>query len=494
MAKNDLQKVRLEKLEKIKKAGLNPYPAKTTVTHTCEEAILNYDSLQDKELVLHGRVRLIRGHGKISFADLVDESGKVQISLRQDLVGKEAYSLWENIDIGDFVEVKGKLFTTKTKEKTLNVSGLKILSKSIRPLPEKWHGLSDLEQRLRKRYLDLIMNPKTREVFQKKAEFVDAIRDFMTDRGFLEVQTPVLQPVAGGAAAKPFITHHNVLDIDLYLRIAPELYLKRLIVGGFEQVFELGPVFRNEGMSREHLQEFLAMEFYWAYKNYEDLMKFSEEIMAYILPRVFGTMKFKFEKYELDFTPPWPRIDFKELILKEAGADLDKFKDRDALAEKLYQLDIKYEKGAGYGRLIDILYKQKCRPKLIQPCFLINHPVALSPLAKKSEKDPETVERFQIIAAGMELANAYSELNDPVDQKKRFLEEAKLRRAGDEEAHMMDDDFIEALEYGMPPTAGFGLGIDRLLVLFMNLNSVRETVFFPQMRPLEKMQKLIKKK
>lgn len=481
--KSDLKEARVQKLEKIKKAGILPYPSRAKRTHACLEAVLNFDNLQNKEITLCGRIRFSRTHGKITFFDLVDESGKIQIVIRQDAVGKENYDFFENLDIGDFLQVTGALFKTRTGEKTVEVKNFKILCKSIRPLPEKWHGLKDVELRLRKRYLDLLLNPKTQEIFRKKAQLIDAIRDFLTDRGFLEVQTPILQPVAGGADAKPFVTHHNVLDIDLYLRIAPELYLKRLIVGGFEKIFELGPVFRNEGMSREHLQEFTALEYYLAYKNYEDLMMFQEDMFSYVLKRVFGTMVFPYHGRELNFTPPWPRIDFNELVLKETGVDLDKVKTRKELALKLDELEIEYEESAGYGRLIDILYKQKCRPRLLNPCFLINHPLTLSPLAKKPNEQANTAERFQILAGGMELANAYSELNDPLDQKRRFEEQARLRRQGDFEAHMMDEDFIEALEYGMPPTAGFGMGIERLMVIFMNLDSVREAVFFPQMRP-----------
>lgn len=487
MPKSDLKEGRIEKLKKIKKAGIEPYPSKATRTHKCHEASLNFNALLDKEIVLVGRLMRLRSHGKLTFFDLVDGSGKIQIVFRQDKIGEKNYKFLENLDVGDFLQVKGKLFKTKTGEKTLEVKNFKLLSKSLSPLPEKWHGLKDVELRLRKRYLDLIMNPETRRIFQKKAEVIDAIRDFLTDRGFLEVQTPILQSQAGGAEARPFVTHHNVLDIDLYLRIAPELYLKRLICGGFEKIYELGHVFRNEGMSREHLQEFLMLEYYWAYKNFEDLMEFEEEMFSYLLPRCFGTMKFRYQNQELDFTPPWPRIDYKEIILEKANIDLNKIKNRDQLSEEMKKMGIKFEESVGLGRLVDILYKQKCRPHLIRPCFLVNHPLATSPLAKKSKEKSDIVERFQILAAGFELGNGYSELNDPVDQKNRFFEQAKLREAGDEEAHVYDDDFVEALEYGMPPTGGFGMGIERLLVVFMNLESVRDAVFFPQMRPLKKL-------
>jgi lysyl-tRNA synthetase class 2 len=482
-SKSDLQKIRLKKLKNIKSADINPYPSKAKRTHTCREAVLNFGNLQNKELVLVGRIRLARGHGKITFFNLSDESGQIQLAIKQDIVGKSKYDFLENLDVGDFLEVKGNLFKTKTDERTLNVKDFRLLSKSIRPLPEKWHGLKDQELRLRKRYLDLLMNQKTKEVFKKKAQIIDAVRDFLTDRGFLEVQTPILQPQAGGAEARPFVTHHNVLDVDLYLRIAPELYLKRLIVGGFEKIFEVALVFRNEGMSREHLQEFLMLEYYWAYADFNDLMEFTEKMFSYLMSRVFGMMKFKYQNQEIDFTPPWPKIDYRELVLKETGVDLEKINTHEKLAEELKKMKIEFEKNTGYGRLIDILYKQKCRRKLIQPCFLINHPVAVSPLAKQSEGDSKIVQRFQLLACASELCNAYSELNNPIDQKRRFLEQAKLREAGDEEAHIYDEDFIEALEYGMPPTAGFGMGIERLLCVLLNLDSVREAVFFPQMRP-----------
>lgn len=481
--------VRLKKLENLRRKGLNPYPSKSKRTLTCKEAVSDFSKLKDKELYLVGRIRSIRSHGRSTFADLEDESGKIQFYLNEELLGYEKYKLFENFDIGDFIQVAGKLFETKTGEKTIKVSDFKILAKSLLPLPEKWHGLKDIELRFRKRYLDLIMNPKVKLIFHLRAKLIDAIRDFLTDQGFLEVQTPILQPVAGGADARPFITHHNVLDIDLYLRIAPELYLKRLIVGGFEKIYELGPVFRNEGMSREHLQEFTTLEYYWAYQNFQDLMNFNEKLFTYILKRVFGTLEFEYQGQKIDFTPPWPRQDYHELIFRETGIDLTKFSDKESLEKKLQELGLRFERGAGRGRLIDILYKQKCRPKIKKLTYLINHPLDVSPLAKKSEKNPLIVERFQILASGMELGNGYSELNDPQDQKARFEEQARLRRAGDEEAHMMDEDFIEALEYGMPPTAGFGMGIDRLLVLLTNSSSVREVVFFPQMRPEGKAKK-----
>lgn len=487
--KANFRDAKLKKLEDLKHKGINPYPSESQRTIICQKAVLDFDKLKDKEIYLAGRVRLIRSHGKSTFADLEDESGKIQFYLKEDLLGAPKYKLFDDFDIGDFIQIRGKLFETKTGEKTVMVSDFKILAKSILPLPEKWHGLQDVELRLRKRYLDLIMNPRTKSIFRVRAQMIDAIRDFLTDREFLEVQTPILQPIAGGADARPFVTHHNVLDIDLYLRIAPELYLKRLIVGGFEKIYELGSVFRNEGMSREHLQEFTTLEYYWAYKNYRDLMKFNEKMFTFILERVFKTLKFEYQGQKIDFTPPWPRQDYHDLILKETGVDLTKFPDKESLAKKLQELGIKFEAGAGRGRLIDILYKQKCRPKLVQPTYLINHPLDVSPLAKKSNERQDIVERFQILAQGIELGNGYSELNDPIDQKTRFKEQMKLRQAGDEEAHMMDEDFIEALEYGMPPTAGFGMGIDRLLVLLTNSTSVREVVFFPQMRPETKSKK-----
>jgi lysyl-tRNA synthetase class 2 len=482
----NFRNIKFKKLENLKAKGISPYPSFSQRTSTCAAVVLNFDQLKDEKIFLAGRIRSIRSHGKSTFANLEDESGKIQFYLKEDLLGASKYKLFEDFDLGDFIQIEGTLFETKAGEKTVKVSDFKILAKSILPFPEKWHGLKDIELRFRKRYLDLIMNPRVKSVFQVRAKLIDAIRDFLTDDGFLEVQTPILQPIAGGADARPFVTHHNVLDIDLYLRIAPELYLKRLIVGGFEKIYELGPIFRNEGMSREHLQEFTALEYYWAYKNYKDLMEFNEKLFVYILERAFKTLKFEYQGQKIDFTPPWPRQDFHELVLKEAGIDLKKFPNKESLAKKLQELGIKFEAGAGRGRLIDILYKQKCRPKLIQPTYLINHPLDVSPLAKKSNERPDIVERFQILASGIELGNGYSELNDPIDQENRFNEQAGLRQAGDEEAHIMDEDFIEALSYGMPPTAGFGMGIDRLLVLLTNSSSVRDVVSFPQMRPEKK--------
>ena len=481
---NKLKQARLDKLNKIKKAGIDPYPAKCERTHIIKQVLDNFDKFfkAEKELVLAGRIRMIRAHGGLTFANIEDQSGQIQLFFKRDEIGKEKYETLKNLDVGDFIEVRGILFTTKRGERTLNINECKILTKSLLPLPEKWHGLQDEEIRYRKRYLDLVMNKDIKNLFIKRTEFINNIREYLNGNNYLEVETPVLEKIPGGADAEPFITHHNKLDIDLYLRISLELHLKRLMVGGFEKIYEIGKVFRNEGISTQHLQEFTMLEFYWAYADYEKLMNFTEDFYMTIIKKTFGTLEIEHQKQILNFKAPWPRIDFREIVLQESGVDIDKYPTKKDMREVLKEKGIKVDLKAGRGRLIDQLYKKLVRPKLIQPSFLINHPLDISPLAKKKDNDQTKTQRFQVLIAGAEVGNAFSELNDSIDQRERFEMQDKLRAEGDEEAQMMDEDFVEALEYGMPPTAGFGVGIDRLFMILTNQENIRDTVFFPMMR------------
>jgi len=484
---DEIKKIRLEKLKKIKEAGLNPYPALTKRTHTISQLLADFTRHQKakKLLILAGRIMSQRGHGGALFLDIFDGSGKIQALLRKDKVGERGFKFFQDVsDIGDFIELKGFLFKTKTNEKTLEVVAFKMLAKAFLPLPEKWHGLQNEEERLRKRYLDILFNPEVKAMVGKRAIFWQAMREFMQKNGFLEVETPVLETTAGGADARPFITHHNILDTNLYLRISMgELWQKRLMVAGFEKTFEIGRQFRNEGMDAEHLQDYTQMEFYWAYADYNDCMKLAEELFKYVAKKTFGTLKFKIGEFDVNLAAKWQKYDYQETIQKFTKVNI-----REAILPEienaLQKLDIQYDKkGFNKTRAIDNLWKF-CRRKIAGPGFLINEPVEISPLAKRTEKNPAIAERFHIILAGSELANGYSELNDPLDQAQRFSEQEKLRDVGDEEAQMYDKDFIEAMEYGMPPTTGFGVS-ERLFAFLMN-KPMRECQIFPLMKPKEK--------
>ncbi|MFA6096679.1 MAG: lysine--tRNA ligase [Candidatus Paceibacterota bacterium] len=487
---NEIREARINKLKNLIDLKIDPYPARSKRTHVIANVLRDFDNIlnSNETIYLCGRTRTVREHGGLTFMDLEDESGKIQLFFKKDEIGEEKYGSINNLDIGDFIEAHGNVFTTKKGEKTLNVLGYKILTKSLMPLPEKWHGLSDEETRYRKRYLDLVMNKDVKRLFGTRTKFVNNVREFLNNNGYTEVETPVLESIPGGADAEPFITHHNKLDIKLYLRISLELHLKRLIVGGFEKIYELGRVFRNEGMSTQHLQEFTMLEFYWAYADYEDLMKFVEEFYVTVIKKTFGTLEIKYQGKILNFNAPWPRFDYRQIIIKESGIDIDKYPTKEDMRKISLEKGIKVDPKAGRGRLIDQLYKRLVRPKLFQPCFLINHPLDISPLAKKKDEDKDKVQRFQVLIAGAEVGNGFSELNDPIDQKERFEAQARLREEGDAEAQMMDEDFVEALEYGMPPTAGFGVGIDRFLAILMDQKSIRDVVFFPMMRPEQKVE------
>jgi len=477
----ELIEVRKNKLNRLKELGIDPYPSLSKKSISTATILENQESIIEKESVIitAGRIMAQRGHGKLAFWDLEDESGKIQIVLKAQNLEKE-FEIISLVDIGDFVEVSGNVFVTNAGETSIEAKSLRILSKALRPLPDKRHGLQDEEIRLRKRYLELIVSPELRKFFEQKARFWQSTREFMVKHGFIEVETPVLENTPGGADATPFVTHHDALDIDVYLRISMgELWQKRLMVGGFEKTFEIGRQFRNEGISREHLQDYSQMEFYWAYASYEDSMKLTQELYRYIAQEAFGTQKFRIGEFDVDLSAEWPKIDYVETIDKELGIDVLTSSEED-LKNKIQELKLKCEKNAGRGRLIDTLWKS-IRKKIAGPAFLINHPVVVSPLAKRKSDNPELVERFQIILAGSEMGNGYSELNDPIDQSERFKEQAKLRAEGDTEAQMHDKEFVEALEYGMPPTTGFGFS--ERLFSFLADRSARESVIFPLMRP-----------
>ncbi len=482
---DDLRKIRLKKLKAIEKAGILPFPEKTKRTHKIEEALEDFNALSKskKEIVLVGRIKSQRGHGGLTFMDIEDGSAKIQVSFRKDRMGEKSYQFFSaNFDIGDFIEVRGTLFQTKRGEKTIEVADYKILVKSLLPLPEKWHGLKDNEERFRKRYLDLIFNPEVKEKFRLRSRIIKEIRDFLEEKGFLEVETPILQPIYGGAKAKPFKTHLNALDLDLYLRIAPELYLKRLLVGGFEKVYEIGRVFRNEGMDRSHNPDYTHFEFYWAYAAYKDMMKFIEKMFEALLKEIFGKLEIEYEGEKINFKTPWQRIGFSDLLRKYTKINIEEI-NLEALKKEAKKLGVEIPKGTDKAELSDGIYKKYCRPKIWEPTFVIDYPVGFQALSKTCENNPKKLANFQLVIAGWELANAFSELNDPIEQRKRFEEQEKFFKQGLEEAQRMDEDFIESLDYGMPPAAGFGMGIDRLVALLTNSHSLREVILFPTMRP-----------
>lgn len=475
MEDNNLREVRLEKLEKLKALGINPYPASFEKKQTIAQVLKSLN----KKVKTAGKIFSYREHGNIAFADLKDEAGKIQIFFQKKLLG-ESYKNLKLLDIGDFIGVEGEVIKTTAGEISIAPTSYTLLTKSLLPLPSEFFGLKDTETKFRKRYLDLILNPELREVFKKKNLFWQTIREYLVRDGGLEVETPALVNTTGGADARPFTTHHNASDMGVYLRISPELYLKRLLVGGFEKVFEIGRIFRNEGVSEEHLQDYTQMEMYWAYKDYVWLMDFVEKMTQEVIKKVFGTLKTKWKDHEIDWSGNWPRVEFMKLLSEKWDVDAEKLSTKD-LYELAKKLNIKVEPNLGKGRILDHLYKKTIRPNIIQPMFLINHPVEVEPLAKRLESNPKNVQRMQIVAMGSELGKGFSELNDPLDQYERFTEQQALRDAGDEEAQMMDKDFVEALEYGMPPAAGFGYS-ERLFALLMD-KSVREMQFFPLMKP-----------
>ncbi len=479
----DIIKHRKLKLENIKQLGMDPYPSSTSRTHSNKEVIEDFDKLsqQSEPVTLVGRIRSLRTMGKLAFAHIEDGTAKIQVLFKSDNIGDDQFNfLLENIDIGDFIEATGSLFITKTNEKTLQAKNYKLLAKSLLPLPSEHYGLNDEETRLRKRYLDILLNPEVKDLFVKSAKFWGSMREFLVKKGFLELEMPVLEPIPGGAEAEPFITHHNALDRDFYLRISLELPLKKMLVAGFEKVFEIGRIFRNEGIDTEHLQDYTQMEFYWAYGDFEKLMQFLQDMYQYIIKETFGTLQIQSRGMTCDWSGQWERVSYIDLFKKQTGIDLSDASNDD-LRKYLDKNHIKYDPGFHRGKLIDTIFKTvRSSIPLDKPVFLIDQPVELEPLAKKDPKNPKIVQRLQIIAYGTELGKGFGELNDPVDQRARFEEQMQRREAGDKEAQMIDNDYLEAMEYGMPPAAGFG--VSQRLFAFLADKPIRETVIFPPMK------------
>ncbi|MGQ9672153.1 MAG: lysine--tRNA ligase [Candidatus Aminicenantales bacterium] len=487
--KTDQEVSRKEKIAKLLEEGINLFPSKAEVTHSVfavveEFASRTADELAEKKVavVVPGRILSIRKMGRATFATISDGRRKLQIYLREDILGEKNYRVFDLMDIGDILSVEGPLFKTRTGELTVLVQSFLLLAKCLHPLPEKWHGLQDIELRYRHRYLDLIMNPEVGEVFRLRSRLIAAIRRFFDARDYIEVETPMMQTIPGGALARPFKTFHNALGLELYLRIAPELYLKRLVVGGFERVYEINRNFRNEGISAEHNPEFTMLEFYQAYSDYYDMMELTEELLTSLCREILGKEEFPYGEHVISLKRPWPRIKFKEALLRSSGLSPARFDNPKEMIEFASNLAPE-KKPQIYGKALDIIFDKLVKPKLIQPTFVINPPKEISPLAKASREDPEEAERFELIVAGMEIANAFSELTDPHEQRKRFEEQARARLKGDEDAHWIDQDYVHALEYGLPPTGGEGIGIDRLTMLLANKKSIREVILFPLLRP-----------
>jgi lysyl-tRNA synthetase class 2 len=478
---------RRRKVDALWEAGINPYPNDYTPRHTSADLAAAFGDVQEipeqsDTFVVAGRIMARRSFGKAAFIQVQDRKGRMQLYVRKDTLGEEYFSNFESFDIGDIIGASGWPFRTKTGELSLHVTEIRLLTKSLLPLPEKFHGLTDVETRYRQRYVDLIVNPEVREVFFKRSRVINLIRSFMTSNDFLEVETPMMQQIPGGATARPFVTHHNALDMQLYLRIAPELYLKRLVVGGFERVFEINRNFRNEGISIRHNPEFTMMEFYQAYATFTDLMDFTEELLCHVAQELLGTLEFSCQDLEISFKRPWRRLTVIEAILEYGDVDAKTIADRDLAYAYAQSIGLSLPEDIGYGKLVTEIFEEVAEAKLIQPTFITAYPTEVSPLSRKNDVNPEIVDRFELFIAGRELANAFSELNDPVDQKERFQAQVVAKDKGDEEAHYMDEDYIRALEYGMPPTAGEGIGIDRLVMLLTDSASIRDVILFPQLR------------
>jgi lysyl-tRNA synthetase class 2 len=482
--------VRRQKLLKLKESGHALYPNDFKPGHLTSGIVAEYGALSEEQLSalqnefsVAGRIMGIRSFGKASFFHVQDRKGKLQIYVRRDRLGDEGYGLFEQLDLGDIVGVWGRLFRTKTKELTIEAKGLRLLSKCLRPMPEKWHGLADVEARYRQRYVDLMVNREVKELFQKRSRIIRIIRKFFEEKDFLEVETPMMQSIPGGAAARPFITHHNALNMDLYLRVAPELFLKRLLVGGLERVFELNRNFRNEGISVRHNPEFTMLEFYQAYATYDELMELTQELFTTIANETAGSLKIGYGDHEIDLKTPWRRLPLADSIAEYGGAERRQLDNSEGLRALAHAKGLKLEPDLPYGKLLVEVFEKLVEPQLIQPTFITGYPLDVSPLARKNETNPALVDRFELYIGGRELANAFSELNDPVDQRERFEKQAAARKAGDEEAHAFDEDYVRALEYGMPPAAGEGIGIDRLVMLFTASASIRDVILFPLLRP-----------
>jgi len=489
MEESELLRQRREKIQALRDSGVELFPNDFRAEHTSQEIIEQYgdwsaEALQDLDETFScaGRMMTIRKFGRAAFVHLQDRTGRIQVYVRRDLLGEESFGVFTRLDAGDFVGVHGRLFRTKTGELTIEASFIKLLAKSCRPLPEKWHGLTDVETRYRQRYLDLIVNAQVKETFYKRNEIMQAMKTFLLQQDFLEVETPMMQPIPGGATARPFKTHHNALDRDLYLRIAPELYLKRLVIGGLERVFELNRNFRNEGVSSQHNPEFTMLEFYQSYSTYEDLMALTEEMIGAVAEGVFGTHKITYQGVELDLTPPWPRVTLKEALVRYGEVDEAVLSDKAAASRLAGEMGLDLMGDESHGELLVKIFEEMVEPKLIQPTFITEYPVEVSPLARRKTDDPTVTERFELFIMGREIANGFSELNDPEDQGRRFREQAARKEGEEAETAFIDEDFLTALEYGMPPTAGEGIGIDRLVMILTDSPSIRDVIFFPQMR------------
>jgi len=486
---SELIQQRVRKLEALRKEGIDPFPNDFKVTHTTSDIYEALGSRSEEELKsleerfsLAGRIMAIRDFGKASFLQIQDGKGRIQAYLQKNVVGEQAFKYFKRFDIGDFIGLEGKVFRTKTGELTVLVEVFKLLVKSLRPLPEKWHGLTDIEARYRQRYLDLIANPKVREVFLTRIRTIQRIRDFFTLKGFMEVETPMLHPIPGGATAKPFKTHHNALDMDLYMRVAPELFLKRLVIGGFERVFEINRCFRNEGISTQHNPEFTMLEFYQAYATHEVMMETTEELLSSMVQEIQGKLSLTYQGKELHFTRPWQRLHFKEAVLEYGKFDPMIWNEPSKALDVAKGLGLELKKGTSHGRVLADLFKEVVEPHLHQPTFITHYPTEVSPLSRRNGEDPTVVDRFELFIAGREIANGFSELNDPIDQRERFIQQLKER--GDEADFYLrlDEDFLRALEFGMPPTAGEGIGIDRWVMLLTDSPSIRDVIFFPLLR------------
>lgn len=481
---NEQMQVRLDKMHKIEEHGWLPFGHRFEWSHHASDIAEQFEELSANETIvrLSGRVMAIRGHGKTCFMDLMDKSGRIQVYVRKDAIGEENYALIKLMDIGDIIGVCGTVFRTHMGELSIKAVSLEMLSKSLRPLPEKWHGLKDIEMRYRQRYVDLIVNPEVRDTFVKRSQIIKSVREILDGRDFLEVETPIMHTIAGGAAARPFITYHNALDMQLYMRIAPELYLKRLIVGGMDRVYELGRVFRNEGIDIKHNPEFTIVEIYQAFADYKDMMELTETIVSQTAQKVLGTMKITYEGQEIDLTPPWNRMTMIEAVAKYTGQDFTGITDLEEARKMAAAINVPIEKTYGIGKIINACFEEHVEEKLIQPTFITGHPKEISPLAKSSVENPEITDRFEGFIYAREICNGFTELNDPIDQRERFMKQVEERNAGDDEAHMMDEDFVNALEYGLPPTGGLGIGIDRLVMFLTDSSSIRDVLFFPHMR------------
>lgn len=480
---NELMKARRQKMVQLKEKGVEPFGSKYVCSHYSAEVIGQFDALENKEVSLAGRLTGIRTHGKATFADLQDYKGKIQIYFRLDQLGEEKYNLIDLFDIGDIIAVEGPVFKTRKGEITVAVHDYRFLTKALRPLPEKWHGLKDVELRYRQRYLDLIVNEEVRQTFINRSKIIQTMRDVLNEWGFLEMETPIMQTIAGGALARPFITYHNALDMKLYLRIATELHLKRLLVGGLDKVYEIGRIFRNEGISPFHNPEFTSVEIYQSYADYEDMMSITENLIYECARRVLGKSEISYQGETFDLTPPWPRETMINVVHKYCGVDFAKINDDAGAREAAREAGLELEGESTWGEILNLFFETYCEEQLCQPVFILGYPIDVSPLSKRMDSDPRLTYRFEGFIAGKEVANAFTELNDPIDQRERFERQLARRQAGDEEAHMMDEDFLTALEYGMPPAGGLGIGIDRVVMILTDSPSIRDVILFPTLKP-----------